>query len=86
MQELIGKRVAFCGRLENEKRKTVIARLELAGGRYAERLSTKTDILVLPQHYDTAQKNKLLQEAEALQEQGSLEIVWELDFLSMLEG
>lgn len=84
MQTLTGKRVAFCGRLVNEKRKMVIAKLEMLGGRCVERVSSRTDILVLPHDYDASNKTKQLLEAEELQKKGTLTIMSEREFLDIL--
>jgi len=86
MQALSGKRVAFCGRLVSEKRSTVIARLEMNGGRHVERVTPKTDILVLPLDFDDSTKQKQLLVAEELQRKGSLKIMSENEFLEILRS
>lgn len=86
MQTLSGKRVAFCGRLVNEKRSTVIAQLEMIGGRHVERVTSKTDILVMPLDYDVSNKPKQLLDAEVFQKNGTLHIISENDFLHALKS
>lgn len=85
MHALNNKRVAFCGRLVTEKRKVVIARLEMGGGRCDDRVSSKTNFFVLPLNPDWAEKPKQLLEAEDLEEQGNLEIISEDAFMALLE-
>lgn len=85
MHTLSGKRVAFCGRMTCEKRSLIIARLEMMGGRHVEKVTTKTDILVLPHAFDMSEKPKQLLDAEALQKQGRLRIMDEYDFVALIK-
>lgn len=86
MHALNGKRVAFCGRLSSEKRSMVIAQLELIGGRHVERVTSKTDILVMPLGFDASNKPRQLLDAEVFQENGTLKIMGENEFLQALRS
>lgn len=85
VQILKGKRVAFCGRLVTEKRTTAIAKLEMIGGIYAERVNARTDIFVLPQDFDVSNKPKHLLDAEGFQQKGKLKIIYESEFIESLK-
>lgn len=85
VQMLKGKRVAFCGRLTTEKRTTVIAKLEIIGGIYSEKVNARTDIFVLPLGFDESNKPKHLLDAEEFQEKGKLKIIDEIEFLESLK-
>jgi len=84
MYDLSGKRVAIIGRLSTCPRRQAIAKLELQGGLYQERVSSRTDYVVVPETSGGPDKTKQLLEAEQLQDRGCLRIISEGDFVRLL--
>lgn len=83
--QMAGKRVAFIGRLQKYKKKDVIARLELAGGKACSNISSLTDFVVVAD-LNIPNITQLHIDAVELNKQGVLEMVDETKFVAMLDS
>ena len=77
------KKVFFIGRFASCQRKEAVAKLEIAGGKYRDKLTPLVDIVVVGENPANTE-GASIKEAQALQAAGKLSILRESEFLKLM--